>query len=496
MTNLWLNLIWKEWREHWWKLIAITAILLGVVALSKPSNVRAWLDMCGPLLWFASAGCAVFVALGAAARENSQATRSYIESQPLAMWKLGLAKLLVGAAVVVLPGLIALGAMALIENYGQAIWPELTKGFSRDEFAGAEKYLFLAAVTSAVALSLFLWTAALGANASNEVRAAGYGLGGIIAWFAVMVAAGYALGNLGLMESRAAQQFGMRVMSLGPLGFVFLHEIEWRLTIPLSCATHAFMAALYVWRFGRPTAHRDKSSLRKTPAEVAGRVYLSAPMQSPLSALAWKGARESLPIVGVGLVGAVGAAVATCVVGFIVNRGENASAGSLLEAMTFILGMFMAWFGGIVAVVIGIGAVLGDLSPAINTFWRSRPIRASSAFWMQTIASSLVLMLVFGLPVELMIGWAKEVDNAEEFPHIFATGLLCAYSLAVCLTTLTRHAIYAAILSFGGVLMAIAAVSAPKWNLLPWANPILLTFAMATLLLAWVCYRRDWSLGT
>ncbi len=100
------------------------------------------------------------------------------------MWKLGLAKLVVGGVIAVLPGLIAIGLLGLIEQFGPYLWPELANGFAwytGHKVLGitiASPYLFSAIVVVSVCLSLYLWAAAMSVNAPNEVPRGGMGAGG------------------------------------------------------------------------------------------------------------------------------------------------------------------------------------------------------------------------------------------------------------------------------------------------------------------------------
>ena len=67
MRTIWHSLAWKEWHEHKWKLVAITAVLWGVAALvccygadERQDLLDAvyWMTMCCivPLAVFVGAG--------------------------------------------------------------------------------------------------------------------------------------------------------------------------------------------------------------------------------------------------------------------------------------------------------------------------------------------------------------------------------------------------------------------------------------------------------
>ncbi len=46
-----------------------------------------------------------------------------------------------------------------------------------------------------------------------------------------------------------------------------------------------------------------------------------------------------------------------------------------------LVGILTSTIGLLVALVVGIGMILTDVSPPLNTFWRSRPINPDLWFW-------------------------------------------------------------------------------------------------------------------
>ncbi len=153
----------------------------------------------------------------------------------------------------------------------------------------------------------------------------------------------------------------------------------------------------------------------------------------------------------------------------------------------------MMFFGMIVAVIVGIGAVLNDSSPSLNTFWRSRPIRPDLMFWTQFAVGGAVLLLTFGLPVQALALLSEAQPSGELEPYMLAALMLCAFALAVGFTAVTRHAIYSAILALGGALAAFV-FAAEKITIPAMGNAFLLTVALTATLVGWVCFRNDWAL--
>ncbi|MCA9240495.1 MAG: hypothetical protein KDA37_09860, partial [Planctomycetales bacterium] len=106
-----------------------------------------------------------------------------------------------------------------------------------------------------------------------------------------------------------------------------------------------------------------------------------------------------------------------------------------------------------------------------------------------------VLLLVFAAPVEGLIA-TEFSDNPDGLAVGFITSFLwCAFSLAVFFTTVLRHAIYAALLSFGVAISTMVSITSrtDRW-LESWGCVILLVMAVAATLNAWACYRKDWAL--
>jgi hypothetical protein len=414
------------------------------------------------------------------------------------MWKLGLAKLTVGALVAVLPGLIALGALGLIEAFGSALWPELRSGFAwyRDSsipgLAQASPYLLSSLALIGVALSLYLWTAALSVNSSNEVRAAAWGLGGIVVWWLV-------LGGLAnLTENDALRTIWWRghafqtLSAIGPLGFAQLGPVLNKnyslLFFLVSCCSHAFIVVWFVYRFAQRSAPRPTAPGTPGVTTNLELAFLSAPRRSPLTALLWKQWRECLPIVAVGLAGVLAATTLVVLVGVIYSGPNPLTFRIVCE---FVSAM-MIFFGVLVAVIVGIGVMLNDLGPSLNTFWRSRPMRPDQVFWTQYAVGGGVLLAAFALPSGLLIAFMVERYTEDAF-ELMAAFMFSAYALAVGCTAVTRHAIYSAILALGGSIGAVVVVE-EKIDSVFWGNAILLAIAVGATLIAWVAFRKDWAL--
>jgi hypothetical protein len=67
MRTTWYSLAWKEWHEHKWKLVSITAILWGVTSFAVWQSDRDQFGAAQAVMVLCVFPLALFVGLGAAA---------------------------------------------------------------------------------------------------------------------------------------------------------------------------------------------------------------------------------------------------------------------------------------------------------------------------------------------------------------------------------------------------------------------------------------------
>jgi hypothetical protein len=143
--------------------------------------------------------------------------------------------------------------------------------------------------------------------------------------------------------------------------------------------------------------------------------------------------------------------IGTAVAGYAMQASHVTHFAEVYFQVTIVLGC-------VVALVAGIGVSLQDLTPQLNTFWRSRPINPSLWFVAKFVTGLIVVMTAIYVPV-FVIDRLRDIGADLEL-FLFAPALHSAvYTAAVAVTCLVRHAVYAAVLSIG-LLVAIASAAA------------------------------------
>ena len=131
--------------------------------------------------------------------------------------------------------------------------------------------------------------------------------------------------------------------------------------------------------------------------------------------------------------------------------------GKWIGGVGMIYGTVATIFGFFIALVAGIGVSLNDLSPGLNTFWRSRPIRTSMWFWTKFITGLIIVMAAIYAPIGLIaaVGDTSVTANVT-YPDVYMLPAMqiALFSAAVMVTCLVRQAVYSAILSIASSTLA------------------------------------------
>ena len=192
MRTIWQSLAWKEWHEHKWKLVSITAILWATAAMSLRETDAALLVGLRTALFLCAVPLSVFIGLGVAAGERSRRTLPFLQSLPVPMWKVSLTKLLLGWIALTIPALLTVGLILLW------VGPNLAATIGRnslptemDPFALGTGNWFLdaALLLPLVATSFYFWTIAAGVNRKDEVSAGAVALAVMVGWCALLAIA-------------------------------------------------------------------------------------------------------------------------------------------------------------------------------------------------------------------------------------------------------------------------------------------------------------------
>lgn len=181
MRTILLNLAWKEWHEHKWKVAALVATLWGVTALMLLTLDRRE-SFEGPLLALrvVLAMCvvplAIFIGLSTAAGERSRGTLPFMQALPVPMWRVALNKVFFGLAT--------LTGAALLTLLFVYVWCKIhapaSTSFQTAARPGEDPFSFgirnwfgdSALAILCIAFSFYIWTIACGVNKKDEVMLA------------------------------------------------------------------------------------------------------------------------------------------------------------------------------------------------------------------------------------------------------------------------------------------------------------------------------------
>jgi hypothetical protein len=463
MNTTWCSLLWKEFHEHKWKLLSTTAILWSVAALGLFQPERGMLIGIHPALVMAIVPLAIFIGAGTATSERSRGTLRFLQSLPVPMWRVAIYKAAIGLATILISAMLTLAFVF--------VWLKLAGllGASPDAFGDVTSrespfvftnhwYANSALVLTIVAGGFYFWTVATGVNRKDEVSAGAVALTVIVAWCLFVFTAwglyGNSYGSFDKWPSATEKWLAVAGAATAPGGLATLPDAidnQRQYLLPAAYVTGVtllLLAAWYVFRFGRTLNNEIRSP--QTAKIVARRLdWLGAPRQSPAKAIAWKQLRESGPIVLLGF--AVVFAVFTVI--FIVDSPHyrNNDYGRFLELfaeVSFAIGLA-------VALVAGIGVFLNDVSPGLNTFWRSRPIGPNLWFSTKFASGLTILMAAIYGPIILLAPPNLEFKEILVFPAI----TFAIFAAAAAMTCLVRNAVYAAILSIAAIYLGIIATA-------------------------------------
>lgn len=512
MNSVWKALLWKEWREHRWKLAALAAIVVVTPTLMSLHASENYLSGMVSTLLFAVPLGSMFIGMHAAAGENSQGTMRFLQALPVPLAKPAAAKLLCAAVAVVAPALVAVIVAAVWNVSGQWSSADSVMVWQLGSVWGIhDRYLAIAMAGAAGGLSIFLWMAAAGVNRSDEVRAAALGLLSMLVCWAAFEMAVVSSSQVehGVWTPPRWYEAVMAAAPGGPaLGRPLQPYVEpiaprgWTTTYfaPLAVAltAHGALAAWYIGRFGRIAPRREPVVDPTRIVTAARAAYLRPPRRSRLGALVWKQTRESAPLALLGSGVIALAAVASATV-------RNAEFAGDLAYEIIILWLLV---GAFVAVVAGVGAFMDDLRPGLHTFWRSRPIHVNQWFAVKSVLTMILTVAILAIPPVLLVAFCRDwLGNEREdlirtmlpMGLMFQAGLFAA---AAAVMTLVRQAIYSAILAIALAVAYLFAViwiierTVPQWD--PHTYPVFTAFLFATptaaaLFVAWLAVRKNWG---
>jgi hypothetical protein len=233
------SLFWKEWHEHWWKVLFGSVLAAGYVAV----GLRTRILPDDAILVSCAAGASfllpVLAAMDLVAAERADGRLNTLISLPVGSRMLLAVKMIIGSLICVVPQAVAMLVAILVAGGRE----QPTTHFV-SVFAGG----------AALGLCLLLWTVSLGIRQASEARVALVGMAVIVLWLFVLPTIWiYFWRTVGWEEQRAAQSW-WREISLVGLLVAGVEQSSYCL-FQLLCIHVAAGTALFVWaarRLARP----------------------------------------------------------------------------------------------------------------------------------------------------------------------------------------------------------------------------------------------------
>ena len=500
MRSVWDSLPWKEWHEHKWKLLVLTAILFCLPAIFVIEDIRSiLLGVTASLIGYAVVAGGL-VGMSVAAGENTRKTMALLQSQPVPMWKVALVKLLMATVTVSIPiVLVVLATDAIIDSsWISSADAEHAVEWESMSFPlcwGITDWTSARIVGGVLGTcSLLLWMAAVGVNRSDEIRAGALGFLVIaIVWLSFAYASDRAV-----RAKQYALEEGIQVlMAAAPGGPAFVNLTNGNLSrsswpfILVALIGHGCLLAWYLRQYGRVLS-KPARFVNESPASLAISNTTRPPFRSQLRAVAWKQFRETAPLVF---------AAAGLVVAMVVLYFAFGFEGFRLGEVGAVLGGISISVAFLTTMVAGIGVYLEDLKPHVHSFWRSRPLNLGMWFGIKFVVGWIVLATTFGglLLVSAILragplpnNWTDVAMEIGFFTWLFTL----IYTLAMGTYCVVRQPLYAAVITLGilsgGIMIAnllLEGIELP-WYLL--AGLLFLGEGIA-LIGAWLAVRNNWG---
>ncbi len=443
--HIWLNLFHKEWLEHKWQLLSLSAI---AIAVFLACGYGEW-DEVTQAAMVACVGYAlvapIFVGMSVSATETSQGTLPFVAAQPISLERIALVRWLGGLATLLLPiCLVTLSAVTVEVIVQQERRP-------MDDATGSTIGMFswhALIVGGVMAANLYAWIVAIAANQRTELRAA---LIGLVITFVLLPFSLWCFEHFDGPENSSSNRLwsspvpvlGVLSTPLGGFAWLLLRDQSRYGLIPVSvvwqACTIAALCVMMVLRYGQRDPLRQRIERWRRSGDVAG---LRPPQSSPASALVWLQWRESIPVCLSGVAVAFLAIIVTGV-------GSPQSLHLWRELMT----LFLALATGAVSLMIGAVGFTNDLQPKVHTFWRSRPIAPTQWFWLRYGVGFAAIALFYLAPVTVL-----SVGSALEYGRVWLLAFLpilslVVYSLGVLCACTIRQPVYAVILAACGAML-------------------------------------------
>jgi hypothetical protein len=499
MQSVWLSLLWKEWCEFRWKLVALTAsfvvgqaILASIIANDPWTNVaRVLVQSTQVCLVVYAVLAGAFVGMSVSAGENSNRTMRFTQALPIPMWQAAAVRILVGAFTVVVPILCVMFFVWAFATYLSGDQLSVVSNFFQHSWIASNFFADRTLSTILGISSLLLWVSACGVNRSDEVRA------GAIAFLACTVLWGVWIAAMTKTQDVELRSVLNAMTVALPGGPAFGAEFSFTgsprnypLLGIIAVGSHVLLLGHFVVQYGRSTVK----------AYTGGKQFISdwfrfrgtaKPFRSQSMAIIWKQVRELGPL-ALMAVGGILAVMAFTYVADDPRRWTRQDWNNLLGGLTLTVAAF-------VTLVSGIGMIYEDYSRGLPNFWRSRPINLHMWFFLKYITGILVLVVAF-VPLLLIAGKGRgwNMDTKSDVV-MFVLIYFALYTCSIASYALVRQPIYAVVLTIAGIwfvpgiLLAVSQI--PGWNFNDERTMQFLFGFMVVLatILAWQAVVRDWG---
>jgi ABC-type transport system involved in multi-copper enzyme maturation permease subunit len=422
-------LVWKEFQEQKWAAVSAAAVALAIplsyvfrdtsLALGGVMSCLAMYPLAGGL----------FFGARAASGERTNRSAAFVAALPISHRVLGTMRLL-GALVAAAVPLVLLLALACILN-------PLTDVSAHIDVKPMMLLFGMAALATAACVTI---VSVAGTGQLTEIRA---GLVGFAAVLATWIVGYTAL--LVVLES-FSEQYSEQYIEPSP-------RPEWLVPVCtlIAVSAIALVGTLFVSRYSLALGPFLEANSKRYRLPQWRPHFIS----SPLWALTSKAIREmgllALEVLGISLL--------LSVVAGLLGWTGNGHSLDVVESVTRGLPMILFVGGFVLAVLIGVGAVIGDLQPGVNTFWRSRPISPQSWYWTKYLVGLATMLVAIEIPELLMVSSSSFINEARGVGWWLLVWN-ATFSFALTATCLVRQPGYAAILSIGGVSVLYAVIEA------------------------------------
>ncbi len=439
MSNIWLTLVWKEWHEHKWQLLSLTAIVLSVFLVCAFDE---W-ETVASAVSITAVGYALlvpcFLGMVICSQEHSQGTIGFVAAQPVPMWKVAMVRLFAGITLLFFP-LVVVGICGQVIH---GLVPQIgSTGFFTND-GGLPSLWQGVGFGGLMSLNLYAWIAVAAVNQRTELRA---GLIGLVVTALLVTFGMWGLSTWDNLPPSTSLVGLIAVMS-GPLCGVAWADMArqsrgaliWSSAIWQGLVI-VILSGLMVVRYGQSEPLMKRLSAWWTSRASLGELP-RAPIGSPVRALLWMQWRQSVPVCLAG----------TVLMGLIVVIASDYNRGFAPGLLAVLL-----LFSVVLAASLMLGTVgfVNDLEPGLYTFWRSRPISPSGWFWVRYVAGLFAIALFFVLPI-LAVAVVTTDGQAVGFLLLLPLLSLVVYSLGAFCACTVRHPVYSVILAACAALLLL-----------------------------------------